>query len=161
MQRFASARELFEAAREADRDIDRTARLLERMEAREGLRAHPAVALRHGHRAADPMRATDARIDAEAAAHRRLEDDWRIVDLANALCYGRWYDGRGGVDALLDTMHADCLYWVYLSGERMGTITRILQRNKSTVHTMNRTSFETLDAYGLQRAIDGTGLAMG
>lgn len=157
---FSCARELFEAAREAVRDVERVDRMLENMEAREGLRAHPIAVSRHGAGHSDPMKPTDARIDAEAAAHRRMEEDCAIIDLANALCYGRWYDGRGGVDALLGTMYADCLYWVYLSGEKMGTITRILQRNNSTVHTMNRTSFETLDAYGIQRAIDGTGLAM-
>ena len=157
---YSCARELFEAAREAMHDIERTAHLLDSMEAREGLHAHPIAISRNGSGHADPMRLTDTRMDAEAAAHRRLEEDWRLVDLANALCYGKWYDGEGGVDALLDSMHADCLYWVYLSGEKMGTITRILQRNNSTVHRMVRVAFETLDAYGLQRAIDGTGIAM-
>ena len=156
---YSCARELFEAAREANLDIERTSRMLDNMEAREGLHAHPIAISRRGSGHSDPMRATDARIDAEAAAHARLEADWHLIDLASALCYGKWYDGKGGVDALLDSMHADCLYWVYLSGEKMGTITQILQRTDKTIYYMNRVSFEMLDAYGIQRAIDGTGIA--
>lgn len=159
MRQFKDARELFNEAREAVHDIENIERALERMEAREGIRPHRLTATR-GPSTRDPMAATDARIDAEAAYHARLERDWQIIDLANAVVYGTGYDGSGGVDALLDSRHADCLYWTYLSGERMGTVTSILGCSRATVWRIIRESLDLLDAYGLERVIDGTGIAV-
>ena len=156
---FTSARELFEAARDAIRDNERTRRILDTMESREGLRGHALTATGHAHGTADPMRATDARMDAEAAYHRRMADNWELIDLANALLYGRQYDGKGGVGTILDNKHADALYWWYLSGEPQKVATRVMGLTQPRILQLNRESFDTLDAYGLARALDGVGMA--
>lgn len=159
MRQFKDARELFQEAREAVRDIERIERDLERMEAREGIRPHRLTATR-GPANRDTMAATDARIDAEAAYHARLERDWALVDLANAIVFGKQYDGSGGVDALLDGRHADALYWCYLGGMNAVGTGVLLGCSRATVWRLIRESFDLLDAYGLERVIDGTGIAV-
>ena len=156
---FTTARDLFAAAREAIRDNARISRALAAMESREGLRGHALTATGHAHGTADPMRATDARMDAEAAYARRMADNWELIDLANALVYGRWYDGTGGIDALLDGKHADSLYWCFLAGEKHATAAHVLGYSVQRLRQWNRESFDTLDAYGLARALDGVGMA--
>ena len=157
--RFESARDLFESAREADRDNARIRRMRETMEAREGPRR--ASLEPHGRNGgnADPMRATDSRMDKEAAFERRERENCRLIDLASALVYGEWYDGRGGIDALLGTLYADALYWDYLAGTNLAGAAHALGISTSYVRILCAVAFDALDAYGLQRAIEGTGIA--
>lgn len=156
---FTTARDLFDAAREAIRDNARISRALAAMESREGLRGHALTATAHAHGTPDPMRPTDARIDAEVAYQRRAIDNWELIDLANALCYGRWYDGNGGIDALTDNRHADALYWWYLSGEPRKVAARVLGLSTHRIRQLNTESFNMLDAYGIVRALAGVGIA--
>lgn len=155
---FGSARELFEAAREAVRDNERIKRSIEAMEAREGPRSPSLEAhVRSGR--ADPMAATDDRIVAEEKWRRREEENCRLIDLASAVIYGKWYDGRGGIDAILDSRHADAMYWRFLCGMKWAEVGRIMCYSFRHVRRFVYDSLDTIDAYGLQRVIDGTGIA--
>lgn len=82
-----TSREYFEAASAAQRHIDALYRKLGTMRAREGARSK-ALAVAHAGGATDPMRATDARIDAEAEARAEMAELDAIVADAREVCRG-------------------------------------------------------------------------
>lgn len=82
------AREYFEAARSAQRRIDGRLSVILAMREREGARAQSYEAIGRGSGASDPMRAVDARIDAEARARSELAECERAVEDARAVCRG-------------------------------------------------------------------------
>ena len=82
------AREFFESARAAQRRIDGRLAAIRAMREREGARAQSYEAIGRGGGASDPMRATDARIDAEAAARDELAALEAEVEDARAVCRG-------------------------------------------------------------------------
>ena len=54
------------------------------------------------------MAHTDSRIDYESRMAERIEQDYRLLDMACAVLYGR-ESGKGGVDALMGSAVADCI----------------------------------------------------
>ena len=157
--RYGSARDLFEAARDASRENDRTRRMLVAMEEQEGLRGAGTGARVASGSIGDPMACVDARVDREAAWHRRIEENCELIDLASAVIYGRWYDGEGGVDALLSSKHADVLEWYYLACEPWHEVARKVGYSWQRCRQFRDEAFDTIDSYGLQRVIGGLGLA--
>lgn len=112
--RHASAREYFEAAREAARDAERIRRQLAGMERK-------ALALGGGgfeprvRSTPDPDRigrSVAAMVDHEEILTRRQDHDYRIIDAACAVLYGP--DDRGGLYALVG-WPADAIYHHYLA----------------------------------------------
>jgi hypothetical protein len=112
--RHASAREYFEAAREAARDAERIRRQLAGMERK-------ALALGGGgfeprvRSTPDPDRigrSVAAMVDHEEILTRRQDQDYRIIDAACAVLYG--HDDRGGLYALVG-WPADAIYHHYLA----------------------------------------------
>lgn len=112
--RHASAREYFEAAREAARDAERIRRQLAGMERK-------ALALGGGgfeprvRSTPDPDRigrSVAAMVDHEEILTRRQDQDYRIIDAACAVLYGP--DDRGGLYALVG-WPADAIYHHYLA----------------------------------------------
>ena len=157
--RYESARDLFEAARNAAQENDRTRRMLVAMEEQEGLRGAGTGARVASGSIGDPMSRVDARVDREAAWHRRIEENCELIDLANAVIYGRWYDGEGGVDALLTSAHADVLWWYYLAREPWLRVGEKVGYSEQWCRQMRDEAFDMIDSYGLQQVIDGLGLA--
>lgn len=112
--RHASAREYFEAAREAARDAERIRRQLAGIERK-------ALALGGGgfeprvRSTPDPDRigrSVAAMVDHEEILTRRQDEDYRIIDAACAVLYGP--DDRGGLYALVG-WPADAIYHHYLA----------------------------------------------
>lgn len=112
--RHASAREYFEAAREAARDAERIRRQLAGIERK-------ALALGGGgfeprvRSTPDPDRigrSVAAMVDHEEILTRRQDQDYRIIDAACAVLYGP--DDRGGLYALVG-WPADAIYHHYLA----------------------------------------------
>ena len=85
--KFNSARDLFEAARDARVEERRTMRTIGEMRAREGLRAR-ACGAGGGRQQTDSMRATDQRIDYERACRRRVEEDRALLASPSACSSG-------------------------------------------------------------------------
>lgn len=100
------AREYFEQASEAARDMDRAELLLSNLKSREGLQA---VRYDKSGTAGTPdsMSATDSRIDFESFVVERIENNQRVIDDALVILYGA--DGRHGLSKELGTMYADVL----------------------------------------------------
>lgn len=83
-----TSHEYFDAARAAQRRIDGRLAAIRAMREREGARAQSYEAIGRGSGASDPMRATDARIDAEGSARTELAALEREVEDARAVCRG-------------------------------------------------------------------------
>lgn len=158
--RFTDARELFEAAREASRDAERIRRQLAAMEGRaEGLGGsgfEPRVRStgepdRMGSRVA-------ALVDRESMLLERQEEDYALIDAANAVLYGR--DGRSGLWALVG-WRADALALHYLNDLTWEQVAAQMCYSRIHVWQQAQAALETADAWGFASVVDGMGGAEG
>lgn len=83
-----TSREFFEGARSSQRRIDGRLAAIKMMRAREGVRAQTYESIGRGVGTSDPMRETDARIDAEEAARLELSALEAEVADARSVCRG-------------------------------------------------------------------------
>ncbi len=155
---FASARDLFESAREASRDMERVKRQLDAM----GCRAlalgsggfEPRVSSTH-----DPDRMgarVAAKVDREAVLLRRYEEDRRLVDLALAVLYGT--DSDAGLWALVG-WPADAIYHHYLALRTWEETAALLGYSAPHVRRQVSVAFDLADANGQMWTRLGRGLA--
>lgn len=110
VERYATARDLFEAARTAAQELERTATQRELLASRRGYRS-PSLSGAGGGCSADAggMRASDALIDYEAMMRGRVEEDAELLERASSVLYG-----DGGVSSEMGVIYADVLCWRYL-----------------------------------------------
>ena len=156
---FSSAEDFFEAVREASREAERTRLTLLQMEAREGVRAQgyePRVMV-GGER--DHMAHTDSRIDYEARMRERIEQDYRLLDMACQVLYG-CESGKGGVDALMGSAVADCISFRYVDARPWSEVAALLgysRWSRRSLRDMCQRGFDRIDSLGWERAIEGVG----
>ena len=156
---YASAEDFFEAVREASREAERTRLTLLQMEAREGVRAQgyePRVMV-GGER--DRMAATDERMDREGRMAERIEQDYRLLDMACELLYGR-ESGKGGVDALMGSAVADCISFRYVDARPWSEVAALMgysRWSRRSLRDMCQRGFDRIDSLGWERAIEGVG----
>lgn len=110
VERYATARDLFEAARTAAQELERTATQRELLASRRGYRS-PSLSGAGGGCSADAggMRASDELIDYEAMMRGRVEEDAELLERASSVLYG-----DGGVSSEMGVIYADVLCWRYL-----------------------------------------------
>lgn len=110
VERYATARDLFEAARTAAQELERTATQRELLASRRGYRS-PSLSGSGGGCSADAggMRASDALIDYEAMMSGRVAEDAELLERASSVLYG-----DGGVSSEMGVIYADVLCWRYL-----------------------------------------------
>lgn len=157
---YTSARDLFEAVREASREAERTRLTLMRMEASEGVRAQGYEATgRSGHRADDKAR-TDARIDYEARMDDRIREDYALMDLACAVLYGT-DTGKGGLDALMGSAVADCLCFRYVQARPWSEVSALTGYSKSQCRRLCAQGMDACDFFGWSNVVGGEGVAEG
>ena len=155
---FTSARELFEAAREASRDAERIRRQLDAMEQR-------ALSLGGGmgervSSTGEPDRMggrVAALVDMEATLRERQEVDYALLDLACAVLYGP--ANKGGLAALVPTWWADVLWWRYLDGSTWEQVAEAVGYSPRRCFDVAQTALEVADYYGLARTRQGMGSA--
>ena len=89
VERYATARDLFEAARTAAQELERTATQRELLASRRGYRS-PSLSGAGGGCSADAggMRASDALIDYEAMMRGRVAEDAELLEFASHVLYG-------------------------------------------------------------------------
>ena len=159
---YASAEDFFEAVRHASREAERTRLTLIQMEAREGVRAQgyePRIMV-GGER--DKMAATDSRIDYEGRMAERIEADYRLLDMACAVLYGR-ESGKGGVDALMGSAIADCISFRYVDARPWKEVAALMGYSRWSVNSLRdmcQRGFDCIDSYGFERVIEGIGDAI-
>lgn len=94
---FACAADYFGAVRAAAIDAERIGRRLERMAAREGVRAQGYEAQGRGTRSdVNGTDATVGRMDWEGRIAARREGDYKLIDSACEVIYGNDQTGMGG-----------------------------------------------------------------
>ena len=156
---YSNARDFFEAVREASREAERTRLTLLRMEAREGVRAQsyePRVSI-GGER--DRMAHTDSRIDYESRMAERIEQDYRLLDMACELLYGR-ESGKGGVDALMGSAVADCISFRYVDARPWSEVAALLgysRWSRRSLRDLCQSGFDAIDSLGWERVVEGVG----
>lgn len=157
---FSSAREMFEAAREAARDAARISRQLDGMERRAlalgGGGFEPRVRSTH-----DPDRigrSVAALVDHEDVLMQRQDADYALIDAACEVLYGP--DNRSGLYALVG-WPADAIYHHYLAlrtweetADLLGYSVRYTQRSVAW-------ALDMADAAGDEQTRLGLGLAEG
>lgn len=155
--KFSSARDLFEAARDARIEEHRTMRTIGEMRAREGLRAR-ACGAGGGRQQTDSMRATDQRIDYERACRRRVEEDRALVGFAERVLFGD--GGEGGLASLMrGAPYADVLHCYYCEAMTWQETAQALGMSRRWCQGAASTALETIDHDGLWRALVGVGRA--
>lgn len=159
LESFTCARDLFDAARAAAMECERTRRMLLAMEATEGMAGHGMTERVRSGSVSDPMRRTDARIDKERLWQARIEENEELMDYATCVLYGREQDGKGGVCALLGSAYADILWWHYLGCETWESTGSMVFYSESRCKQMRDIAFDLVDSIGIGAAISGTGVA--
>ncbi len=162
MYSYQSARELFEAAREASRDAERIRSQLLAMEGRAlslgGGGFDPRVSSSH-----DPDRMgreISALVDRERELRRRQEEDYALLDLACAVLYGD--DNDAGLDKLVpEGWWADVLWWRYLDGATWEEVGRAVGYSPRRCFDIAQAALDIVDANGLARTRQGLGGAEG
>lgn len=157
---YRNARELFEAARDAVRDRESASRQLAVMDSRRRGGASPLFGGGKGSpRDVNGTSANIAYMDAEARMRKRISEDERLVAFAESVLYGR--DGLGGLACLLGSQAADAVFWRYLGSDTWAACEGACGMSRKTIASLIDSAFDVLDAVGVERAIDGVGIAAG
>ena len=155
---YRTAREFFEAAREAARDAARISRQLDGMERR-------ALALGGG--GFEPRvrstpdadrigRAVDSLLDNEAILRERRESDYALIDAACAVLYGP--DNRSGLYALVG-WPADAIWHHYLGLRTWEDTADLMGYSTRHVQTCVAAALDVADANGQMWTELGEGMA--
>ena len=156
---YASAEDFFEAVRQASREAERTRLTLMQMEAREGARAQTYAERVSVGGERDHMAQTDSRIDYEARMAERIEQDYKLLDMACAVLYGR-ESGKGGVDALMGSAVADCISFRYVDARPWSEVAALMgysRWSRRSLRDLCQKGFDRIDSLGWERAIEGVG----
>lgn len=158
MPRFASAREMFEAASEAARDAERISRQLAAMDESSlsigGGGFEPRV-----RSTPDPDRigrAVSVTMDYGEVLRMRQDEDYRLIDACCIVLYGE--DNRGGLYALVG-WPADAIYHHYLALRTWDVTAALLGYSVRHVQTSVRAAFDMADANGQMWTTLGMGMA--
>lgn len=156
--RYQSAREFFEAAREAARDAERIRRQLDAMDERAaslgGGGFEPRV-----RSTPDPDRigrAIAAIVDHGEVLRQRQDEDYALIDAACTVLYGE--DNRGGLWALTGWW-ADAIYHHYLALRTWDEVGAMLGYSAEHCCRCAAAAFEVADSWGMTSTVAGLGKA--
>ena len=147
-----TAREYFEGVRACQRAIDRRLAVIASMRRREAVRAQSYEAVGRSPGARDAMAATDARIDAEAAAAADLADMRREVEGGRELC-------RGVRAAHGTTRWADALELHYIEDMPWTQTASVLGVSERQAQLDVSCALDWVDSVGIAAARSGMGQA--
>lgn len=150
VERYATARDLFEAARTAAQELERTATQRELLASRRGYRS-PSLSGAGGGCSADAggMRASDALIDYEAMMRGRVAEDAELLEFASHVLYG-----ENGVRPVFGGVFADVLCWRYLMACTWAVTAEANHMTRRTAQRTAEATFEAIDSCGLLREFD-------
>lgn len=161
MERFASSRELFSAARGAAKDAERCRRQLDSMERRALHVSGPSFEPRiRGGNHDRISRDVAALVDREAELHGRIEADYGLIDAACAILYG--HDGMSdGLASIAPPWWADAIYYRYLALRTWGEVAELVGYGTRHVQRCVSAAFDLMDAHGMAATVEGRGDAEG
>lgn len=159
--RFASSRELFEAAREAAIDAERCRNQLASIERRALRIGSPSLEARVRGGDHDRIgRDVAALVDRETELQAQIDADYDLIDAACTVLYGR--DGvSDGLASIGPPWWADALYHHYLALRPWVEVGELLGISKSYVGKQASAAFDLMDANGMAATIEGRGDAEG
>ena len=152
--RASAAREYFDNVRSAQRAIDRRLAILDAMRSREDVRAQRYDRIGSAtHDNHDAMTATDARMDAEAAARDEVAELSAIVEDGRAVCRG--------IRAANPTnrLWGDALDARYCSDMPWRPVASMLGVSERLAQDAAAQALEWVDSVGIAAAHDGMGQA--
>ena len=157
---YQTAREFFDATREAVRDAYRLGRMLDELDAQAGPFGRgisfTSVSGTHSDRVAQLVA---RRVERVEEVEQRLESDLRYVDVACEILYGK--DGiSDGLFALVG-WPADAIYHRYIGLRTWEAVAVLMGFNVSYVYENVGAAFDLMDACGMTATIAGRGLAEG
>ena len=157
---YPSARDLFEAASEAARDVRRVNALLDRMEEESASVPSPSFEPR-GRRGStsDRVGRTVTRVlDRTEALERRLDEDYRLIDAATTVLYGA--DGMSdGLAALCPAWWCDALYFHYIQLRTWAEVGALVSYSPVHCRRVVAAALDVADAHGLHATLAGQGVA--
>lgn len=145
VERYATARDLFEAVRTAAQELERTATQRELLASRRGYRS-PSLSGAGGGCSADAggMRASDALIDYEAMMRGRVEEDAELLEYASHVLYG-----EGGVSSEMGVIYADVLCWRYLMACTWAVTAAANHMDERTARVYADSALAVVDSLGI------------
>lgn len=159
---FACAADYFGAVRAAAIDAERIGRRLERMEAREGVRAQGYEAQGRGTRSdVNGTDATVGRMDWEGRIAARREQDYALIDSACSVVYGDGQTGMGGIEALLGSRVADAVWWRFCGAASWREVAQVTEMSERWCQDQVAAALDVCDAYGMEAMLRGLGVACG
>ena len=154
---YTCAKDLFDAARDAALDREAATRQLAHLDSRRFSMERRTDGTPSAHTATDGIGASVAFLDFEAAVRRRLAEDDEVLKLATAVLYGS--DGDSGASSLVSGRHADVVFNRYVRPHAWNKAAAICNVAPATARRMASELFDIVDAYGIERAIEGAGIA--
>lgn len=155
---YTNARDFFEGVKAAAEEVQDTERKLERMKVAEGLKAQSyELATAHSITDVNGTKAINTRIDFESRMAERIQDDLRLLNLADAVVYGN--DCNSGLAALVGSSNADIVWLRYRKSMKWSAVASITGLTVRTCQLNSNTALDVLDAHGLADTIAGLGFA--
>ena len=157
---YRDAREFFNAAREAAREVRSIRRQIERMEmAAEGIGGGTHTARVRSTPTHDRMaREVAARVDVTAKLERRAEELEGLIDAACAVLYGS-DQVSDGLYKLCTPWWVDALYHYYIGLRSWQQVAYMLDYSKRQVMRGASAALDVADAVGFSHALAGAGVA--
>lgn len=155
---YATARDLFEAARVAARDADEIMRKLALLESACSVRAQSYQQRISVGSQRDVMAPVDRYVEQEGRYARRLDEDNHLISVASAVLYGG-ADHTGGIASLLGGAYADVMWWRYCAGASWAEVARQCDRSERWCRDAVPVALDTAESYGWRRVVDGIGTA--
>lgn len=153
----ADARAWWSTVRAASQDLARMERAVGRMRAREGVRGAPLSGTRGPSGPRDATRATDDRMDYEAACAPAMESARSLLALADELAWGP--GGVGGVACLMGASAASVLHLRHVEARPWSQVALDMGLSESRCRQMEGAAMDLMDALGPGRVLDGNGCA--
>ena len=156
---YASARDFFNAVREAAIDAERCRRELDEMEQRTLSVGSPTFEARVSGGEHDRLALNVAAyVDREALLQSRIDDDYDLIDLACVLLYGE--DGiSDGLATLCPPWWADAVYQRYVACHTWDEVGELVMYAKRHAERGTLAAFDFMDANGMLATIEGRGTA--
>lgn len=157
---YHSGHEFFDAARDAVRDNRSALKQLREIE--EGATASGSGYGVHVRTSPEPDRIAmlvAAKAERKERLSIRIERNERIMDAAGVVIYGTGWDGFAGIAALLGDTVADVMHWYYLDARKWCEVGKLVGYSPSRCRQMRDAALDLVDAYGLDKVLDGLGIA--
>lgn len=152
-ERYQSATDLMESARDAAKELERINLQLASMDSARDVKAQGYSGVQSHSNDVNGMGATERLIDYEERVKPRLRADEAILEDAMNMLYGT--DGRGGVSKGIGSCYADVLMHRYLLMRTWDDTGWYCRVSKATAKRYAEVALDYIDAAGFEAAMIG------